>query len=279
MKFEYRYFDEMGIQSRILNEERIVKTKDRKIQRIYLARHGKISGHIIGERSDLHDISWLNSKDGSKHQPFDAQLTMRGSLQARDLGTYLRKFGINLLYFVDIENIYTSPLLRCVQTASYISSSYFGNNKITNNKYLKIENGLIDVLLSSRFDSNFSLKTLIPPNYLREIMGPLVDINYDSGITPKYPESVSEATERIRDFLDDLLDRHQESNLLIITHTLVINAICCIFRPGFSNISGFPPCSLTEITVIRDKDLNIIDVEIPMIGYNDFIRTTSINPT
>eukprot|EP00922_Rhytidocystis_sp_ex-Travisia-forbesii_P025107 GHVS01036871.1.p1 GENE.GHVS01036871.1~~GHVS01036871.1.p1 ORF type:complete len:811 (+),score=147.83 GHVS01036871.1:204-2636(+) len=207
-------------------------------QTIYLARHG--------EPNDLTDLSWY---EGNKCAGWiDPQLSVRGMMQARDLGRHLSNKGV--------AQVYSSPFLRSVQTAMLACEMIEGfEDKV------RVELGLsecmsLERLIGSR-DASLPpepFKCLVPPKLLVHSVGENVDSSYVSMVVPSCPETLPIMNERSRLFLSTLLSScpPPHPTLLFFTHASVIESLVAALVPGTRFPRGIDLCSVTELRVQRD---------------------------
>jgi broad specificity phosphatase PhoE len=127
------------------------------IETLWLARHGS--------RLDFVDPEWHKSAE----RPHDPPLSPDGLVQGGQLGARLREEGI--------EQIFSSPFLRCVMTAD-IAARELGQS-------VKIESGFSEWLNADWFAER---PALLPPEELGRQF-PSIDNRYTSRVEPSYPET------------------------------------------------------------------------------------------
>ena len=172
---------------------------------IYLVRHG--------ERMDFNekkewDSEWPKRAANLGLEQEDAPLTERGHAQARKTAELISR---------NVKNVYTSPFLRCVQTAEAISKS-LGCELIRTADLTEWMNPE----WFGRDDYGFFEKrhlTTFPPIFAPGL--------------PKIPESWTEAMERMNAILDNL--RIQDDDffpICVVTHGWLIHHAVNTVNPG-----------------------------------------------
>lgn len=135
----------------------------------------------------------------------------------------------------NINNIYCSPFLRCMQTIS----PYAKKHKILMN----IEYGLMDILLEEFFNENSNLKT--PSNLLKKY-NVYNYYKYNNIYSEKYmknriPENNKDLNNRIKSFMHIFMNQIKEDlknnkNVLIVSHCSVMLEILQFFNLPTTNI-------------------------------------------
>lgn len=130
--------------------------------------------------------------------PHQVPLSTKGVFQAHELGEFFRN--------INVDAIFSSPFLRCVQTAFPVSCTTF--------KSIKVDNRLSEWLKVDWFDEKpdfLSVKELFNFN-------PTVDLKYNPGNIPSYPEEnkYSEVKNRVDAFWNSIPPDY--SNIVIVTH-------------------------------------------------------------
>ncbi|XP_047318297.1 uncharacterized protein LOC124921657 [Impatiens glandulifera] len=188
-------------------------------QNVIVMRHG--------DRLDNFDPLWTTKAT----RPWDPPLFDAGKVRAFIAGQKLRtQLGF------PIRRVFVSPFLRCVQTASEVSSALCAINddpiktssvdiQIDPSKLkVSIEYGLCEMLNREAIrasvapkDGEFSfniaeLQTLLPSGIVDQSTVPL----YDK--LPKWGETVLGARARYVQVIKDLADKYPSENLLLVTH-------------------------------------------------------------
>ena len=135
----------------------------------------------------------------------------------------------------NINNIYCSPFLRCMQTIS----PYAKKHKILMN----IEYGLMDILLEEFFNENSNLKT--PSNLLKKY-NVYNYYKYNNIYSEKYmknriPENNKDLNNRIKSFMHIFMNQIKEDlknnkNILIVSHCGVMLEILHFFNLPTTNL-------------------------------------------
>lgn len=94
------------------------------MQCVIVVRHGERLDYV--ER-DVYGRNWVQTN--KKGRPWDPPLTNVGMRQATDLGVALQRTVLDEWGLPPIGGIYSSPFLRCRQTASGIVKGHSGQNK------------------------------------------------------------------------------------------------------------------------------------------------------
>ena len=136
---------------------------------------------------------------------------------------------------VNINNIYCSPFLRCMQTITPYAKKY----KIQ----LNIEYGLMDILLEDFFNENSNLKT--PKNLLTKYdvynYYKFNNIYSEKYMKTRIPETNKDLHNRIKNFMPKFMkqiknDLKNNKNILIVSHCGVMLEILKFFNLPTTNI-------------------------------------------
>lgn len=179
---------------------------------IYLARHGHRED-FIGD-SEQYNYKWAET---AKNR-YNPALSSLGKLQAQKLAEDLKN--------VNIDHLFSSPFLRTIETASFIS-------KICGSK-IKIENGLSEWLNPRWFPSTVQH---FNRNQLIELFPGLVDIDYNPVIQPSFPEIYEDqhVWPRVAQTVNILL-RNFDGDILLVGHgASIVGAAFCL-AGGLVNI-------------------------------------------
>lgn len=133
----------------------------------------------------------------------ESHLTDEGKTQVSDTAQYLKKLGIS--------KIYTSPVIRTIETAKIVG-------KVLNLKY-EIDERLYEIDLGKLAGNNY--------DEILEKYGNLFLSFYlddDSTLKDKGVESFSSVKRRIQDLLYDISSNFDNENVLLITHLDPIKA-------------------------------------------------------
>ena len=141
----------------------------------------------------------------------------RADIPLNDFGIQEANISKKLLYQTNLYKIISSPLIRAKKTAEIIS-----NHKIpviTDVRLIERNFGEFEGLAKEDFDYssfwNYSL-----------------NCHFDKA------ESVQQLLDRVYNFLDEYKEVYEKNNVLVVTHSGVIPAICCYFKgiPKNNNI-------------------------------------------
>jgi 2,3-bisphosphoglycerate-dependent phosphoglycerate mutase len=134
----------------------------------------------------------------------ESHLTEQGRQQVADSAKQLMKN-------IPIENVYVSPVIRTVETAQIVCQ-ILGTDYVTDERLYETEMG-----------------QLVGMNY-EEVTTKYGDIltrfysDYDPVLERFGVETFDSVKRRIKNLLDDLLQKHEDSNVLIVTHLDPIKA-------------------------------------------------------
>ncbi len=153
-------------------------------QRIWIVRHGN--------REDFQNPGWARTAQ----RPYDPALSLDGETQAREVGLSLQD--------EPVHNIFASPFLRTIQTASHIADAL--------DLPVCPEPGIGEILPDAKCDP-----ALMPEEERRQRF-PRVDTHYDAVGALSYPESSEQGHERAAATARALTQRYPDKNLLMVTH-------------------------------------------------------------
>lgn len=190
------------------------------VSKIYLLRHG--------HRFDFAYPEWFNTA----LRRYDPPLSLEGSIQVQKLAKTL----INL----SIDHIIVSPFLRTIQTGHIIGEIL--------DLPIKLETGLGEW----HNPAWMSEKPEIHPPEELKLFYPLIDWQYQSKLTPRYPETKEMVLARMKD-ITCILQQEFNGNLLLVGHSITVEGI----RKALSqkNEEIFPSfASLWEFTITSNND-------------------------
>jgi len=112
---------------------------------VIVARHGERLDYYLRDKPD--DSNFIPTAD----RPWDPPLSERGRLQGRALGTYLATITPEL-GLGNVSGVYSSPLIRCCQTAAeaivgynnHIKKAVGGSNTKNDDVYVQVEPGVVE---------------------------------------------------------------------------------------------------------------------------------------
>ena len=141
----------------------------------------------------------------------------RADVPLNDYGVKEANAVRELLNEIDFYKIISSPLVRAKKTAEIIS-----NNQIpvvTDERIIERDFGEFEGLSKDDFDSTSFWNYSLNNRYVKA-------------------ESVKQLLKRVYNFLDEYKELYKEKDILIVTHSGVIPAICCYFNgiPENNNI-------------------------------------------
>ena len=154
-------------------------------QTVWIARHGN--------RLDFVNPEWFNTAE----RRYDPPLSDDGVVQAQELAARLKS--------EKIAHIFASPFLRTVQTASEVA-------KVLDIP-IKLEAGICEWLNPNWMDV---APETHPPELLAQEF-PMIDWEYQSLVTPQYPETENRLYQRTADTVNKLVQNFSE-NILIVGH-------------------------------------------------------------
>lgn len=149
----------------------------------------------------------------------DIPLNSNGIKQAEETANQFKN--------IDIDLLIVSPLTRAIQTANYI-------NKVTNTKII-IDNRLIERSFGdmegheNRDDWNIEMM-----------------LDYDKNYTNENIEPIQDLFKRIYEFLDDIINKYRNKNIILVCHGAVSQPIECYFNgmPEIRDFEHFEPLTL-----------------------------------
>jgi broad specificity phosphatase PhoE len=207
------------------------------IRNLWVVRHG--------ERIDKVNPEWI--KTAPRGAWDDPPLTEKGLNQAKEVGKRLRE--------EEIDYIFCSPFIRCLQTATALVGELKDNAKLK----LFVEPGFVEDLSITQFPPG-----CLPAKDLHNEFK-IVDPEYDSFLKEYLPEDNEYVCEkRIRQTIENLLDKYP-GNVLIISHGSPIAAIHTVLGNtnrdiGYCALSHFVVTQTTESLPSHDQstkhDLN-----------------------
>jgi broad specificity phosphatase PhoE len=159
---------------------------------IWLLRHGN--------REDFVDPDWV----ATATRPLDPGLSPQGTEQARAAGDRLRDAGI--------QRIFTSPYLRCAQTAHLVAERIEAP--------VHLEPGLGEL---NHPDWSDGLPSLLSAHDLTSLTGPF-DASHQVIHDRRYPETIDEAFARAARTAREIAARY-EGPLLLVGHAASIIGI------------------------------------------------------
>lgn len=163
----------------------LVNRSEPRASTVWIVRHGS--------RKDFEDPEWHRTAA----RPYDPPLSEEGRRQAQETGRRLVR--------ENITHIWSSPFLRCVQTAQLIAEEIDGS--------FKLEEGLSEWLNPDWFSYRPDIRhrEWLQRRYSR------LDTGYESAVRATFPESRSKMLERVGTTVDYLV-KLEHGNILLVGH-------------------------------------------------------------
>ncbi len=202
----------------VLNAENLSGEENQEKRVIWIMRHGL--------RRDSIDPSWRKTAKN----PDDPPLAQEGRLQAIDTGKFLSN--------KDIQLIYSSPFLRCIQTAGLIASII----KVP----IRVEYGLSEALFAKWFSKMPDVSSIT--ELKKEVEW--IDEAYKSVVIPSFPENEEKDTwERCARTMQRIL-ADTKGNILLVGHGAsvagMLNALTGTDENGNYSLCGLNRIETTE---------------------------------
>lgn len=186
---------------------------------IWIVRHGN--------RLDFEDPNWHRTATC----PYDPPLSEEGELQARETGRRLVAEGI--------DHIWSSPFLRCVQTAQLIAEEIDSS--------FKLEEGLSEWLNADWF----SYRPNIRNTSRLQQRHPRLDTQYETMVSASFPESRSAMFARVARTVDHLVQQAEGSILLVGHGASVQGSVARLLGIDLAEkgdiLLSIPCCSLAKL--------------------------------
>ena len=162
--------------------------------KILITRHGQTNWNVLGKIQGQTDI----------------ELNENGKTQAKEMGEYIKNENIGL--------IITSPLKRAKETAEIA-------NKNLNVCIIE------DERLMERCFGEYEGLTKEDRAKLKEINPEIKDIwNYNKNISFNTMETMHHFCKRVYEFLDEIIKKYKDKNILLVTHGGTTLPILCYFK-------------------------------------------------
>lgn len=245
-----------------------------------------------GERAD----DPLANEAGRVKLHYDPPLSKHGEAQAHMTGKYIRDMICNLERSTGESKriiILSSPFLRCIQTALFLSSGleYFHKNTIY------VTNEISEIQKSKFFDRNVLQDLHIRKHSFRDIIshhdfantkGVKIKEKSFSKITtstsrqifsknePNFPENISECSSRFAKARKHINEKYLPSNssntiVIVVTHSIGVQCMIHELEPE-KEIPTIDYCSLTQIKYHRNVMDDERSEEIALKNYNEHIK-------
>lgn len=188
--------------------------------KILITRHGQTDWNVLGKIQGQTDI----------------ELNDNGRQQAKETGELIKNENIDI--------IITSPLKRAKETAKIINEN-FNVTIIEDNR-----------LMERNFGKSEGL-TKDDRRKLKEINPEVNDVwNYNKNIDFNGMETMQDFCNRIYKFLDEIINKYRDKNILIVTHGGVSVPIKCYFmKYPLENlcdrdaVKGLKNCEITKFEI------------------------------
>ena len=189
--------------------------------RLYIIRHAESEWNPIGRYQGL----------------LDPELSERGKAQAKRLGEHFQS--------IELHAIYSSPLKRTLQTAQEVAKAK-GLEIIEDRRIIEIDHGVWSGLLVEEVQKRF-------PEQFRQWLEEPHKVSFEGG------ESLQQVYERVKDFLEEIRERHWGQTIAFVSHTVPIRAIyCALLKVDLSKFWSFGCDNASYSLVHMEKDRNVI---------------------
>ena len=157
----------------------------------------------------------LRHEDRTMDLTFFSPLTKNGLEKSVKISEVLKK--------INIDNIYSSPYIRTLQTVY----PYSKDNRLP----IKLDYSLTELYQSDNIPKKSYSVTL--PEYIAESFN--YDDSYTSSIKPteiQFPESITNFKKRVKNFLNEIIINNHKTDktIILVTHQGVINVINNIIK-------------------------------------------------
>lgn len=180
----------------------------------------------------------LRHEDRTMDLTFFSPLTKNGLEKSVKISEVLKK--------INIDNIYSSPYIRTLQTVY----PYSKDSKLP----IKLDYSLTELYQSDNIPKKSYSVTL--PEYIAESFN--YDDSYTSSIKPteiKFPESISNFKKRVKNFLNEIIinNYNTDKSIVLVTHQGVINVINNIIKKSETTDTDK---KLNANSTIKDNEFN-----------------------
>lgn len=189
--------------------------------KLYILRHAESQWNPIGRYQGL----------------LDPELSDIGKEQAKRLGEYFRD--------IPIDVIYSSPLKRTMQTAIEVARAK-GLEVLQEKRLIEIDHGVWSGLLVDEVQSRF-------PEQFRQWLEEPHSVHFEGG------ESLQEVFGRVKDFLEDIREKHWGQVVAVVSHTVPIRAMyCALLKVDLSKFWSFGCDNASYSLIHMERDRNVI---------------------
>lgn len=223
---------------------------------------------------------------------FDPPLSKHGIAQAHVSGKYLKEAIANLERISGETKkiiILSSPFLRCIQTAIFLSNSLDNFHKNTiyiNDEISEIQKSKFfskNVLQDLHVRKSISRKSLCDLSYARKISIKEKKFFNKSGSTINFaknellfPETISDCSSRFRRARKNITEKFLRNNfakniVILITHGIGVQCMIHELEPE-KEIPQIDYCAMTQINSQWDAGRKEVFSEIALKNYNEHVK-------
>lgn len=189
--------------------------------KLYIVRHAESQWNPIGRYQGL----------------LDPELSELGKRQAIKLGELFRNIHVDVLY--------SSPLKRTYQTALEIGKVK-GLPVMEERRVIEIDHGKWSGLLVEE------VQRLYPEEFRLWLEEPH-KVKFEGG------ESLQDVYRRVKDFLEEIKEKHWGQSLVVVSHTVPIRAMyCALLKVDLSKFWSFGCDNASYSLVHMEGDRNVI---------------------
>ncbi|KJE94406.1 hypothetical protein CAOG_05049 [Capsaspora owczarzaki ATCC 30864] len=162
---------------------------------IYIVRHA--------ERLDLVDATWIPAAA----RPWDPPVSEHGLRQARHTGSRLARYPV--------ARVFTSPFLRCMQTAAEIVAGMAGDESLASQVLVNVEHGLAEFMCKAWFEAKPEMLSL--EDMVAQV--PTMNLEYQSQMSFFYPETIEMMSRRYQRCIRNIVALlGPDEHCVIVTH-------------------------------------------------------------
>ncbi len=189
--------------------------------KLYIIRHAESEWNPIGRYQGL----------------LDPELSQRGREQAKRLREHFKN--------ISLDAIYSSPLKRTYETALEVAEAQ-GLEVVKEERVIEIDHGVWSGLLVEEVQQKY------PEDFKRWLEEPH-KIRFEGG------ESLIEVQERVKDFLQDIKEKHWGQRVAVVSHTVPIRTMyCTLLNIDLSRFWSFGCDNASYSVVHMERDRNVI---------------------
>lgn len=189
--------------------------------KLYIIRHAESEWNPIGRYQGL----------------LDPDLSQRGYMQAQRLANHFKD--------IHLDVIYASPLKRTYQTAYHIAKAK-GMEVLEERRVIEIDHGVWSGMLVEEVQSKY-------PEEFRTWLEEPHKIKFEGG------ESLREVYERVKDFLQEVKQKHWGQSVAVVSHTVPIRAMyCALLNIDLSRFWAFGCDNASYSVVHMEESRNVI---------------------